>query len=263
MEALIEKNAFPRFSILVGPKGCGKKTACKWLVDALKHDSYTLPDIKIDTIRQMMDVSYKAIKPIVYLIQDADGMSTAAKNSLLKVTEEPPNNAYFIMTLEDENNTLDTIKSRANVFHLNNYTKDEIIEYARRESKLTSEEIAIIDEVCTVPGDVDMLCAYKPVDFYKYVEQVVKNIAEVEGANAFKISDKLAIKNDDANGYDIKLFLRAFMSKCVMHMGEDPFKYVSGVSITNKYINQLGIKGVSKQMLIDAWILEIRKAWLK
>lgn len=259
---MIANGEFPRFCILTGVKGCGKKTISKWVVDKLEMVSYTLPDIKIDTIRQMIDTSYKATDPIVYLIQDADGMSVQAKNSLLKITEEPPNKAYFIMTLESLEMTLDTIRSRATIFQLDNYSIDEISQYAQRAYKATSQELDIIKAICDVPGDVDALYESKPVEFYNYVEKVVDNIEEVEGANAFKIADKLALKQD-SEGYDVKLFLRTFMAICVNRMKEEPLRYATGTSITSKYINQLGIKGVSKQMLIDSWILEIRKYWMR
>ena len=109
---------------------------------------------------------------------------------------------------------------------------------------------------------MDIILNYNAIDFYGYVEKVVDNIAEVEGANAFKISEKLAVKQD-SEGYDVKLFLRAFMAICVSRMQEDPLRYAGGISITSKYISQLGIKGASKQMLLDTWLLEIRKRWMR
>lgn len=262
-DSMISSNEFPRFCILTGPKGSGKKMVSKYITEKMNITSYILPDVKIDTIRQMIETSYKAVNPVMYLIQDADGMSTQAKNSLLKITEEPPNNAYFIMTLESIEMTLDTIKSRATVYQLDNYSLNEIEQYAKRSHNPTEQELDIIKQICDVPGDVDMLYESKPVEFYNYVKKVVENISTVEGSNSFKISDKLALKQD-AEGYDVKLFLRAFMAICVNNMREhEPLKYATGTSITSKYINQLGIKGVSKQMLMDSWILEIRKYWMR
>lgn len=259
---LIDNGEFPRFCLLVGPKGSGKKTVAKWIIEKLGIASYILPDIKIDTIRQMIDMSYKAANPTIYLIADADSMSVQAKNSLLKITEEPPNNAYFIMTLESPDMTLDTIRSRATIYQLDNYSSDEIVEYSTRSHNSSKQDLDIIKEICDVPGDVDMLYESNPIEFYEYVKKVADNIDTVEGANAFKISDKLALKQD-SEGYDVKLFLRAFMAICVNRMQSEPLKYATGTSITGKYISQLGIRGVSKVMLIDSWILEIRKYWMR
>lgn len=273
-KALIVGNAFPRFCVLTGQTGSGKKTLANCIAEDFKKTYsdvtiYTLPDIKIDTIREMISISYKAVTPVIYIIPDADAMSVQAKNSLLKITEEPPNNAYFIMTLETIENTLDTIKSRASVFSLDNYSEDEIREYALRYNNLTpaglsnnKHELDIIKEICDVPGDVDMVYKYKPTEFYQYVEKVVDNIDKAEQANVFKLAEKLALK-PEAEGYDLKLFLRIFLTICFSRMTTDPLKYATGISITGKYISQLGIRGVSKQMLVDAWILEIRKYWAR
>jgi hypothetical protein len=263
----IENHNFPRFCILTGCNGIGKKTLAEWIVNKFRESnpqilSYKLPDVKIDTIREMINTSYQATNPIIYIIADADSMSVAAKNSLLKVTEEPPNNAYFIMTLESVEMTLETVKSRASIYLLDSYKKAEIEQFMKRGYNLTDKEQQIVGEICDVPGDVIRVCESKPVEFYEYVTKVVDNIHEVEGANAFKIADKLALK-PDAEGYDVKLFLRAFMTICMNRIQTDPLRYTMAIAITCKYINQLGIRGVSKQMLIDAWMLEIRKNWLR
>ena len=107
---LIEKG-FPRFVIITGQKGQGKTTLA---LEIAKKLNILVVDIgiKVDEIRDMIEMSYKQTEPIIYLIQNADKMSLGAKNSLLKVIEEPPNNAYFIMELKQIENTLDTIKSR-------------------------------------------------------------------------------------------------------------------------------------------------------
>jgi len=267
VELLVSNHSFPRFSIITGPVGSGKKTMCDYVCEVFKKYVpncliYKLPDVKIDSIREMTTTSYQATQPMIYIMQDADNMSVQAKNSLLKVTEEPPNNAYFLMTLESADFTLDTIRSRATIYNMDNYTQEELKEYAIRSHNATPEELTILLDICNVPGDVDMLYKDGPKQFYDYVVKVVDNIAEVEGSNVFKISDKLAVKQD-SEGYDVKLFLRTFMSICVQRMKDEPLRYATAVSVTSKYMSQLGIRGISKQMLLDNWMLEIRKYWLR
>lgn len=265
VEQLINNNTFPRFSIFVGPKGSGKKTFAKYVVsymqDTESAGSYTygflLSDVKVDTIRTITKDSYKmAGARNVYIIPDADDMSLAAKNALLKVTEEPPNDCYFIMTLEDENNTLETIKSRATIFHMDKYTPDEIVYYfyEKYHSNHGKEEELIVRDLCETPEDVDKLVKAGIKEFYDYVQLVVENIAEASTANVFKIASKIALK-DDTEGYDLKLFLKAFIKVCLM-TGR-----VNGIFTTSKYLRQLRVKGVNKQMLFDNWILDIREAW--
>ena len=170
------------------------------------------------------------------------------------------------MTLEDENNTLETIRSRGTVFHMDRYTPDEIVEYA--ESKYTSLQLNwtdIIKELCETPGDVDLMVKMGTKDFYDYVQLVADNIVEVSLANAFKIPSKVALK-EDAEGYDLRLFWKAFMKVCIDRADthsdpEDISRYGEAVLVTSKYLQKLRVKGINRSMLMDNWILEIRELW--
>ena len=254
IQQLIENDAFPRFSIFVGPKGSGKKTLLLEMFEGIY-----LEDNKVDSVRKMIEMVYR-VGNRTFIMPDADTMSVAAKNALLKVVEECPNDNYFIMTLEDENNTLETIRSRGTVFHMDRYTPDEIVEYA--ESKYTSMQLNwtdIIKELCETPGDVDLMVKMGTKDFYDYVQLAVDNIAEVSLANAFKIPSKVALK-DDAEGYDLRLFWKAFM-KVTFDTKVGYENWGLAIEVTSKYLQKLRIKGINRQMLMDNWILEIRELW--
>ena len=120
---------FPLFTILVGPKGSGKKTIANWIGEQLVEDwhkncnegSDAVIGITVADIRDMIDISHRMSGPILYKIQDADAMSAEAKGALLKITEEPPKQARFIMTLQNINSMPDTIISRATVLYMNPY----------------------------------------------------------------------------------------------------------------------------------------------
>ena len=263
IEKQIKNDTFPHFCIIVGAQGSGKKTLANEIYKMFDEGVLMNYGISIFDVRQAINQSYAVSGTKTFiLIADADKMSNEAKNALLKVTEEPPNDAYVIMTLEDLNNTLDTIKSRASVYMMENYTVEEIDQYYQSvaKDKSGSEERIIISDICETPGEVDSMISQGILTFYDYVQLVVDNIAEVTSANSFKIADKLALKAD-SEGFDLKMFFKTFMSICIKRMESEPMKYSYGVSITGKYLRQLGIRGVNKQMLVDAWILEIRKAW--
>ncbi|OMP32226.1 ATP-binding protein [Mangrovimonas sp. DI 80] len=53
----------------------------------------------------------------VMLIWMADKMNTAAANKLLKLIEEPPSKTIFILIAEDEEQIINTIKSRCQILH--------------------------------------------------------------------------------------------------------------------------------------------------
>ena len=71
--------------------------------------------IKIEQIRKIQrKIAEKPIKKKkkVYIINDADKMTTEAQNCLLKTLEEPPEYITMILICSNENNLLSTIKSR-------------------------------------------------------------------------------------------------------------------------------------------------------
>lgn len=255
---------FPRFSVFVGPEGCGKKTLCEYVGKLLGAPVY-FSDTKVDAVRSVIDNAYSCTgRPCVYVFADADTMSPAAKNALLKITEEPPKNAYFLMTLQDLNNTLATIKSRARVFYMDPYTCMDLQEYYTKKAApaINEEDLRIIMNVCETPGDVNKLLACGAQDFHGFVEKVVDNIAVVSGSNSFKITQKLKLKETDEDKYDLKLFFRIFMSVCMSRLHEDLLRYASGVEITTKFLQELMITGINKTFLVDQWILDVRKAWM-
>lgn len=272
IEKLIDADVFPKFCIIVGPKGSGKKTLVDWIESkATKFDIveerspriFCHAENSVDAVREVIESSYRHTgEPCVYCFTDADNMSVQAKNAILKITEEPPKNCSFIMTLEDLSNTLDTIKSRAVVFQIDPYSSTELSDYlyTLMPGKYSVEDLKAVKDICEYPGEVSLLMQYGVKEFKEYVELVIDNISEVSDANSFKIPSKIALK-PDADGYDLKLFLKAFMVVCLSKLYSDPPRYSKGVAVTSKFIQQSGIKGISKQMLIDAWIMEMRKAW--
>ena len=242
---LISKNKFPKFSMIVGSRGSGKKT----LVTELFPAVIKLEDCTVDSIRKLIEMTYK-LRDFVFLVADADNMSVTAQNAILKVAEECPNNNTIIMTLEDENNVLETIRSRAIIFRMNRYTPDEIFEYYWTIGSMPNDA-EIVKELCETPGEVLMLDKAGIMSFYDYFKLVVDNITEVSLANVFKVPSKISLKVD-TEGYDLKLFWKAFQKICMEQHPE-------WVLITSKYLRKLKVRVINRQMLIDCWLLEIRK----
>lgn len=257
---LCETDNFPRFAIICGLRGSGKKVITKEVCKLLGIQP-TFIGIKVDDVRDAIEQAYKTATPIVYVFADVDNMSIAAKNALLKVTEEPPNNAYFIMTLQDIEHTLPTIRSRATVFNMGAYSSDEIYTYIKKNHNLSDDDVDNLMDVCETPYEVNCMVGYGVKNFLDYVYKTIDNIDKVSGANSFKLSEKLSFKDDDGK-YDLRLFMKSFMKICVFNMQSDPFKYADGVRITSKYLQELNITGINKMMLVDNWILDIRGAWL-
>ena len=240
---LLADNELPRFCIIEGAKGSGRKTLIRELIE----NPVFVEDVKVDTIRNIIAEAYRQRVETFYIIPDADKMSLAAQNALLKVTEEPPNKAYFIMTLEDRQNTLKTIISRATVFTMDRYTEEELVDYLFDNYNVEATDLI---DLCDVPGDVDLLYSIDTQEFIKFVQIVYENIAEVTVANALKTSARISFKEDDGKDFDLKMFWKTFMSDCIDH------RNAVWALITSQCLR---INGINKQMLFDKWIMMLRR----
>ena len=89
---LINNNSFPRYAIINGPIGSGKKLISSYIAEKL-NATFIPCELSIDSVREVIDMSYTQTSPTLYMWADANKMSINAKNAVLKVTEEPPQNS--------------------------------------------------------------------------------------------------------------------------------------------------------------------------
>lgn len=285
IDNLIEKG-FPRFVVITGQRGQGKTELANYIFHKL-DEYYSTPEpdnrggiymleigIKIDEIREMIEMAYKQTEPIIYLIQNADKMSINAQNSLLKLVEEPPQQAFIIMELQQIENTLETIKSRCQEIKIEQYNEKDIQEMINKINPvLDATERRMISKVAQNYYQIEMLVRYGIRPFYDYVDKVYNNIYKVQSANSFKIAEKLDLK-DTGEGYDLEMFWNMYIYRCIGELfglmaspaNENDWAEADIVgkciNITEKYKQKLNINGINKSMLFDQWILDIRKEWL-
>jgi DNA polymerase-3 subunit delta' len=69
-----------------------------------------------DVVKSLSLMSYEGGYKVM-LIWMAEKMNVAASNKLLKLIEEPPNKTVFILIAEDEEQIINTIRSRCQVLH--------------------------------------------------------------------------------------------------------------------------------------------------
>lgn len=123
----------------------GKKLdSCDSCVDCQRIDHFNHPDvriiaigenskqIKIDQIREFQkEIVYKPYESNwkVYIIDQADRMTTQAANSILKTLEEPPEYAVIILLAEEISQLLTTVISRCQQIKLQNISRAMIENY--------------------------------------------------------------------------------------------------------------------------------------
>ena len=246
----------PKSLLFIGVEGSGKKTFIHWFADSLVLQVVEI-DGSADSVRDITNMCNKMLNATIYLIPEVDKMSMAAQNSLLKVLEEPPENAYFMLTSSQDDLVLSTIKSRCFSYRMDQYSREELEEYMR--DKNYTEFIDDTLSICSCPGEINLLYSQDVKAFLDYVTLVYDNIAVVSGANSFKIGSKINLAEDN-DKYDLALFWRAFMSMCLREV--DSMKRIQGILITSRYYSDLKIKGLNKQMCFDNWLLSLRREWM-
>ncbi|SET49078.1 DNA polymerase III subunit [Thalassotalea agarivorans] len=169
----IAQQKLPHALLLVGHQHVGKLALANWLVSLLacltptkEHNACgqckhcllvaqsTFPDIKhiapngrnigVDEIRQVSNFIEKtpllsAYKSVV--IEDADKMTVAASNALLKTLEEPTDDSFLILVAQDINALLPTIVSRCQQVFIKAPIHDEQRTDQNKPSALNSSHL--------------------------------------------------------------------------------------------------------------------------
>ena len=248
-------DTLPRTIILSGMRGCGKRMFACYIAEQFGFDVRWVGN-KVNDVRDMISDCRSLSKPTMFVFVGADDMSLSAKNSLLKVTEEPPNDAYFVIPLEDVSSTLATIKSRSIEIQMEPYTREQL-------AKFTDNEMCL--EIAKCPGEIINLEKMGVENLVGIVETVIDNISDVSCGNALSISNSVKFKDED-EGYDLDVFWRVLLNRLVHRLYDNILKYsmdevmafTNWMSTTQQYLNRLNNPSLNRKMLFDMWVLDMR-----
>lgn len=258
LELYKEEGKFPQFVVITGEEGSGRYTLAKHIIKNILDIQYILPGNSADNVREVIEEASKCAIPTAYIFLNADRMSTQAKNSLLKLTEEPPKSAYFIMTVEDKSRLLYTLQSRAVEFKMAPYSREELL-------AINSDEKYI--KLARTPGQIKYLEQINIDEFRAFCEKVLDNIGLVTGVNALKMAINFKFKEEDT-GYDVIAFLDALMMIIAERIsGSEQYKdtrialnkLLDICLLCSKYKSDFKINGIRKDSLFDLWIMDVRE----
>jgi len=251
IDNLVETNNFPRFCIIVGPPKSGKRLIANYISDKL-NCQFVPSSIKIDDVRDVINSSYTVMDNVCYMWANADDMSIGAKNAILKITEEPPLNSYFIITLRTTENMLPTILSRGTTLYLQPYTTDELSDYGNKRTFIVDD---ITANMCSTPGEINMIIQYGEEKFLNFANSVLDNIGIASISNCLKLSNNFALKKDD-DKYDISLFLHCISTLSLIRYKETlNIKYNELCIKTCDILSEFKVSSVSKLAVLDKWLL--------
>lgn len=171
---------FPHAIVLQGEKGCGKRTLASLLAKALvcrdrehapcgvcpscvRAAAGSHPDIRVEegsgatrslTVDMVRDVTMDAYRMpeeaevSVYLLLMGSRTLEPAQNKLLKVIEEPPESAVFILVCESAEQLLPTIRSRVQSFTLRPPSQEEAAAWLREHAGVEEAEARRLAVLC-------------------------------------------------------------------------------------------------------------------
>lgn len=190
----------PRFIIIEGDEGSGRLELAKVIMKMINATGIIAGN-GIADVREIIENAYTVTDTTCYIFRNADDMSNAAKNSLLKVVEEPPNKAYFIMTVKNISDMLRTIKSRATCIKMEPYTEKQL-------KSLNNNDLII--KYTNTPGQAKTIVYEAILQVEKCVNNVINALKNGSGVNLLKETVNLKSKETDENKIDCDLFIRVF-----------------------------------------------------
>lgn len=133
-----------------GNKSCGHCHSCQLMQAGTHPDSYSLEvekgksSLGIDAVRDITEKLYGHAQQggakVVWL-KDADLLTEAAANALLKTLEEPPKNTWFFLSSREPAHLPATLRSRCLYWHLAPPDERFALAWLGREITASAEEL--------------------------------------------------------------------------------------------------------------------------
>ena len=275
---VIEEDKVSHSYMFVGIEGIGKQMmaksfakmilctnetekGCNYCKSCIEFNSNNHPDflymkpdgnsIKIEQIRYLQRKIQE--KPIisnkkVYIINDADKMTTEAQNCLLKTLEEPPEYSTIILIGSNENAFLNTIKSRCMMISFGPIETEYIKQYMEKTYEMTNISQNMLEAFQGSIGKAIILKDKK--EQYEKIETVIENLNKKNIIDILKLSEEIYQSKDEI------MNILEYMNIILLKLAKENIQYANCIDIvenTKKRLNQ----NANYDMSIDNMILNM------
>lgn len=258
IEKINNLDEIPRFCIIEGPRGCGKRTVVIENFARRLQCEIVYVGCGVEDIRDLISTAYKVQEPIIYHVKNAERLSISARNSLLKLCEEPPRNAYVVLTSDTFLN--ETLRSRAWYLKMEEYSEWDFEEYIKLHNLIipgdNNDKKAFCSSLCSLSELQYLIDSKECEKFIKLSNSIIDNIAEVTYGNAYKLSTNFRTKAD-GDGIEFITFLGYFISKLLILKKQIPEEILKPLLASSLKAHSKYNKVYAQQPIIDEWVSEI------
>lgn len=227
---------------------CGSCNACVMAKAETHPDIFVLtppPDkknITVDQIRNVVTDAYT--KPYesgkkIYIIAYGDDMNEQAQNAFLKMLEEPPEYAVFIILAENDEALLQTIRSRCTTVRFDPVSDDKVREYISKKYPESSEKTDFLVQYAGgVVGEIEkILNAENFVPLRRESLDILEELLSDNMLDTYSVAQFLEDNKDDA---DLVLrFWQGFL-RDIMLIQADSRKLVKSMDLVDNLIRLSG-----------------------
>jgi len=173
----LKTNAIAHAYLLVGPQHVGKRTLAVNLAQALNCDGPELPCGQCRSCQRILEGKHADVIPIgldskteigiddirglqrlanlppyegkckVFIIDDAEYLSTEAANSLLKILEEPPQRVVWLLLAAEEEHLLPTVISRCQRLELKPVPSERVQEVLVNSYNVDADKAKLLTQL--------------------------------------------------------------------------------------------------------------------
>lgn len=249
-------DTFPRTILLLGEKGIGKHTIANYIKDTIIN--LPLADVTEIISKDFIDEIYRNPNPSIYLI-DVSVMKEEKQNIMLKLIEEPLNNAFIILLAEDSSLVLNTIRNRCIIFEFEPYSKDELQKFITNEI-----DVDLILKVLRTPGKILSTNINNLKEAYDIADKIANKLTIANYANTLTIIDNINFK-DNYSKIDLDIFLDVLVDhlfNCYYNTGDVKYLKMYLFIIRKRKIITLD-RRINKEQFFENFLtnlwLEVRK----